>query len=308
MIATVFLMQPTGQALAQLVNLGVILSRGKSQHLQDMRCGLDSKYDYECRKSVDGIWRIVIGVGAVPALLAILFRFALPDSGLYNLEVRMRPEYALSSSMKVYSTSLPRADRRSTLSDEQNSPPPAMPVQFSRRDLRQYFIEDRNWLYLLGTASTWFFLDVALYGFGLDNRSVLADIWATMPKVEINSTLPCWDTSLPDGTSVVPHWKTGLPIWQTDATQPCSTIYDVLLQQAKHYLLTVSIGSILGCSAFIFAVNLIPRRQFLTASFISLTVLFGVTGGVYYAVHHGQHALATAVMVGICHFAFNFGR
>lgn len=307
MIAAVFLMQPIGQALAQLVNLCVLFGRDNAHALQTMRCGLDSKHDYECRQLVDGIWRIVIGVGAFPALLAIFFRFALPDSGLYDLEVRMRPGLALTSTTKVYGGSRPGASRSMPHSEEQPSRQRTTPLQFSRSDLHQYFIQDRNWLYLLGTASTWFFLDVALYGFGLDNRAVLADIWTTVPKVEVNSSLPCWSTSLSGGVSVVPAWKMGLPIWQTDATQPCSTIYDVLLQQAKHYLLTVSIGSIIGCSAFIFAVNLVPRRQFLVISFLCLAILFSITGGVYYAVHHGPHAPATAVMVGICHFAFNFG-
>lgn len=44
MIAAVFLMQPIGQALAQVVNVAVLLSRDSSHSLQAMRCGLDTKY------------------------------------------------------------------------------------------------------------------------------------------------------------------------------------------------------------------------------------------------------------------------
>jgi PHS family inorganic phosphate transporter-like MFS transporter len=125
----------------------------------------------------------------------------------------------------------------------------------------------------------------------------------------VNESLACWESSIPGGQSIVPTWvENGLPNWQTDVTKPCNTIYDVLLDQAKHYLLTVSIGSILGCAAFIVGVNYIPRRQFLTWSFISLTVLFGATGAIYYKVHNTEHAMAATVMVGICHFAFNFGK
>ncbi|KAK7428179.1 hypothetical protein QQZ08_005245 [Neonectria magnoliae] len=288
MVAAVFLMQPIGQALAQVLNVAVILVRDNSHNLQAMRCGLDTKYEYECRQSIDGIWRIVIGVGAVPALLAILFRFMLPDSGMYNLEVRRKSELVMRNVAKVYGGSGLQVDARSIpLDPVPNEPEPDMPIQFSRRDMYRYFIKDRNWLYLLGTSGTWFILDVALCGFGLDNRVVLADMWATKRKV--------------------PNWADTLPVWQTDYTEPCNTIYDVLLTQAKHYLLTVSIGSILGCAAFIFMAKYFPRRQFLTASFVSLAILFSATGGVYYAVHHGPRAISTAVMVGICHFAFNFG-
>lgn len=232
----------------------------------------------------------------------------LPDSGLYNLEVKRKSELAMRNAAKVYRSSVPRPDARSVpMVPVTSEPEQHIPIQFSRADMYRYFIKEQNWLYLLGTSSTWFLLDVALYGFGLDNRAVLADMWATKHKVKVDSNLVCWQSSLPGGNSTVPNWTDTLPVWQTDYTEPCNTIYDVLLAQARHYLLTVSIGSILGCAAFIFVAKYIPRRQFLTASFVSLAVLFGTTGGVYYGVHHGPHAVATAVMVGICHFAFNFG-
>jgi MFS transporter, PHS family, inorganic phosphate transporter len=309
MVAAVFLMQPVGQALAQLVNHAVLAVRDSSHSLQDMRCGLDSLHDFECRQAVDGIWRIVVGVGAIPALLAIMFRFMLPDSGLYNLEVKMKSTQALQDFMKIYggagSSSSAEAIQISQIQDTPSQH--ETPIQFSRADMHRFFIQERNWIYLLGTASTWFILDVALYGFGLDNRSNLAGMWATTHADEVDSRLSCWETDLPGGQSVVPTWVDGLPIWQTDPTKPCNTIYDVLMDQTKHYLLTVSIGSILGCAAFIFAANFIPRRQFLTGSFVILSILFGITGGVYYRVHHSSYASATPIMVGICHFAFNFG-
>ncbi|OIW32810.1 MFS general substrate transporter [Coniochaeta ligniaria NRRL 30616] len=314
MIATVFLIQPVGQALAQVVNVAVLLGRSHTHSLQDMRCGLDTKYEYECRRIVDGVWRIVIGAGAAPALVAIIFRFFLPDSGLYNLEVRRRAKTALSDNVRVFGEPLmpfnqppDAATGRPSASSSESASQSATPIQFSRRDLHRYFIQDENWLYLLGAASTWFILDVALYGFGLDNRANIADMWATQHGTQIDSNVACWTSSFPDGQSTVPGWADNIPIWQTDPTQPCNTIYDVLLQQAKQYLLTVSIGSILGGICFIMFVNKFPRRQFLTSSFVFLTILFSVTGGVYYGVHHGPYAPATVVMVGICHFAFNFG-
>lgn len=100
----------------------------------------------------------------------------------------------------------------------------------------------------------------------------------------------------------------GLPSWQTDSTQPCSTIYDVLLEQTKQYLLTVSIASIAGSVCFVMAANRIPRRQWLTISFLVLALLFVITGCVYYGVNRRPAAPATVVLVAICHFMFNFGE
>ncbi|CAG7556746.1 unnamed protein product [Fusarium equiseti] len=358
MLSSVFMMQPIGQALAQLVGLFVLLGFQRSHDLQGMRCGLDKLHEEECKKALDGVWRIVIGSGAVPALLAIIFRFFLFDCGIYSLEVRNKPAVALVNTQRIYGApqgagieSLPGggADGRSMsgarigsnsfpmgqLNQTQtsttyqaasrgapsyrtngirdgthvgNPSQETMPVQFSRQDLHNYFIRDGNWAYLLGTAATWFFLDVSFYGMSLDNRGTLSTMWATTTPTKIDSSLECWTSSLRGGNSTVPDWATnGLPVWSTDATHPCNTIYDVLIEQTKQYLLTVSLASIAGSACFVVFANRIPRRQWLTASFLLLAGFFVITGCVYYGVHQKQGAPATVVFVAICHFMFNFG-
>lgn len=311
MISSVFMMQPVGQALAQLVGLWVLLGRNSQFGIQAMQCGIDLKNQDTCRKVVDGIWRIVVGSGAVPALLAIIFRFFLSDCGLYTLEVKDKPGNAFRDTQRVYG--LPRGDRNGVAlgSPEagRTNGTNRRPVQFSRADLKDYFVRDKNWYYLLGTASTWFFLDLSFYGFSLDNRGTLADMWATSTPAHLNPSLPCWTSSLPDGQSAVPGWKTtGYPSWQTDPTKPCHTIYDVLLDQAKQYLLTVSLSSLVGSFCFVFASNRFRRRGWLTTSFLVLAAMFVVTGGVYYGVNHSSGAPAAVVLVALCHFLFNFGR
>lgn len=134
-------------------------------------------------------------------------------------------------------------------------------------------------------------------------------MWATTRPLELDESLPCWNSSLPGGNSSLPYWREhGLPIWQTDSTLPCNTIYDVLLEQAKQYLLTVSVASIAGSLAFVIFVNRIPRRLWLTVSFFVLAVLFVVTGCVYYGVNRRPGAPATVAFVAFCHFMFNFGK
>jgi len=311
MLSSVFLMQPVGQALAQLVGVWVLLGHNDAYGLQEKQCGLDHLHHEECKKIVDGIWRIVIGSGAVPALLAIIFRFFLYDCGLYTLEVKNKPGIAFRDTQRVYGAP-PATDGLPMVQPgvyPVHSPPSQpVPVQFSMEDLTNYFVRDKNWYYLLGTSMTWFFLDVSFYGFSLDNRGTLSDLWATTERGSISPDLSCWNSTLPGGKSYVPDWATtGLPTWQTDATHPCNTIYETLLEQAKQYLLTVSMASIAGSACFIFAANRLPRRQWLTSSFVILMVLFLVTGGVYYGVAHKPGAPATVVLVAICHFMFNFG-
>ncbi|KAG6036211.1 hypothetical protein E4U19_003596 [Claviceps sp. Clav32 group G5] len=321
MLSSVFLMQPVGQALAQLVGLWVLLGFDRSSKLQTLQCGLNTAHHEECRQAVDGIWRIVIGSGAIPALLAIVFRFFLFDCGLYSLEVRDKPAIAIRNTQRVYGTpsrvggtrSLDNVFPMQTLNQNGNRlqtvmSPRSMPVQFSRQDLHDYFIRDGNWHYLFGTAMTWFLLDVSFYGLSLDNRRTLSDMWATSPQVPIDERLACWHSSIPGGTSTVPQWQvTGIPAWQTDVLQPCATIYHVLIVQAKQYLLTVSIASLAGSICFIVFANRLPRRHWLTASFLILAVFLLITGGVYYTVRRTAAAPATVVFVAIHHFVFNFG-
>ncbi|KAK3311332.1 major facilitator superfamily domain-containing protein [Chaetomium strumarium] len=309
MLSSVFLMQPVGQALAQLVGLWVLLGEDRAHNLHDKQCGIDALHEEECKKIIDGIWRLVIGSGAVPALLAIIFRFFLYDCGLYTLEVKNKPGNAFRDTQRVYGA--PPTPNGIALSPGGGRNPfesdPA-PRQFAFEDLHSYFIKDKNWYYLLGTAMTWFFLDVSFYGFSLDNRGTLADLWATHERVHVSPDLPCWNSTLPGGTPLARTWQTlGIPTWQSDVTEPCNTIYQTLIEQTKQYLVTVSIASIAGSVCFIFFANRIRRREWLTWSFIILTVLFLVTGGVYYGVSHRPGAPATVVCVAICHFMFNFG-
>ncbi|KAK2611044.1 hypothetical protein N8I77_004426 [Diaporthe amygdali] len=310
MISSVFMMQPVGQALAQLVGLWVVIGQNNKYDLQGMQCGINDKYEHECKQIVDGIWRIVIGSGCVPALLAIIFRFFLYDCGLYSLEVKAKPGTAFRDTQRVYGAPPPAVNVDSPYSPGgfQAQPFQFMPVQFSKEDLYNYFITDGNWYYLLGTSATWFFLDVSFYGFSLDKGSTLADLWATSLKPAVTPDLSCWNSTLPGGNSTLPLWNEyGIPAWQTDYAKPCSTIYDTLLDQAKQYLLTVSIASIAGTACYTFAANRLHRRNFLTVSFLLLMVLFLITGGVYYGVAHTPSAPATVVCVAICHFFFNFG-
>jgi PHS family inorganic phosphate transporter-like MFS transporter len=162
---------------------------------------------------------------------------------------------------------------------------------------------------LTGTSATWFLLDVSFYGFSLDNRGTLADLWATTDPAHLNPSLSCWNTTLHGGESAIPGWKAQgrYPAWQTDPTKPCNDLYTLLLDQSKQYLLTVSLASIAGSACFIFAANRFKRREWLTTSFLLLAVMFLVTGAVYYGVNHTTGAPATVVLVALCHFLFNFG-
>lgn len=151
MLSSVFMMQPVGQALAQIVGIWVLLGRDAQYDLRAMQCGINTLHEEECKRIIDGIWRIVIGSGCVPAILAIIFRFFLYDCGLYSLEVKAKPGTAFRDTQRVYGAPPTMdLDRPYSPSPERRETFQFMPVQYSKEDLYNYFIKQKNWHYLLG--------------------------------------------------------------------------------------------------------------------------------------------------------------
>ncbi|KAJ8611815.1 hypothetical protein MRB53_037728 [Persea americana] len=73
-MASVFLMQPLGQCLAYGIGLLCLLD------------GNTAGYD---QLSADRFWRVIVGAGAVPAVIAYIFRRSIPESWRFDYFVKM---------------------------------------------------------------------------------------------------------------------------------------------------------------------------------------------------------------------------
>lgn len=85
MIAAVFFFQPLGQLLATLMAFAA--TEGfRHQILQTSQldsCSIGEIGDTsgaECARTVDRAWRLVSGLGIVPAALAVVSRLTIPES------------------------------------------------------------------------------------------------------------------------------------------------------------------------------------------------------------------------------------
>lgn len=76
MLAVVFFMQPVGQLVATLVAL-VATYRFRDGIPRDAEA---TSCDVECIRAVDRIWRSIIGFGALPAVIALIFRLTVPET------------------------------------------------------------------------------------------------------------------------------------------------------------------------------------------------------------------------------------
>ncbi|KAK4031645.1 hypothetical protein C8A01DRAFT_41904, partial [Parachaetomium inaequale] len=238
MMVAVFLMQPLGQLISQLVAYGVLLGYNNSYDLHS--CFKADDDNGNCGRVVDSIWRWVAGVGAIPALVALIFRFQIDDPGLYDLDVKDEGTRAVQNTMMLYryrrvSTQIPNLDAGVEMDHRldrdgrmQQRPPmngavaeqdEKLPTQFSKEDIRDYFFKQGNWRTLAGTSMCWFLLDIAFYGLGMGNPSTLAKLWTYSP-----------DKVLGD-----------VPSWNPNAARPGASIFDALRDNAVQNLITVCI-------------------------------------------------------------------
>ncbi|CZR50448.1 related to high-affinity phosphate permease, phosphate-repressible [Phialocephala subalpina] len=83
MLTVVFACQPLGQLAATLVTL-IAVARQRDGIPSDAT--LDNCND-QCKSTLDSIWRWIIGVGVIPAVIALWFRLTIIESPRYTADV-----------------------------------------------------------------------------------------------------------------------------------------------------------------------------------------------------------------------------
>jgi PHS family inorganic phosphate transporter-like MFS transporter len=140
-VATVFAMQGFGLLTGAVVTLGAVLL------LPSSHAGLDLA------------WRLVLGLGAVPALATIYFRTRVPETPRFTLSVKGDAKGAAATIQSLTGTQV------STPMPQKNAKKVGM-----RRFLSRYGT------LLFGTAACWFLVDVTFYSSSIFNPTVLAKI------------------------------------------------------------------------------------------------------------------------------------
>jgi len=149
MMSAVFASQGFGQFTAALVSF--ICTVGFKNSIQVNTC------DAVCQTSLDKSWRIIYGFGAVPAIFALYFRLTIPETIRYTLDVERDAQYAAADAER-YTNGKYGSAKRGTLPylRDQGGPPKA-----SFHDFIRHFGKWKNGKVLLGTAGSWFFMDIA---------------------------------------------------------------------------------------------------------------------------------------------------
>jgi PHS family inorganic phosphate transporter-like MFS transporter len=237
MMGAVFAMQGFGQLGAAIVM--VIVTAGYKSDLLTAKtyatCGGD------CALAVDQMWRILIGFGAVPACIALYYRLTIPETPRYTFDVARDVEQAgqdvdayIAGKSHANPDSIALAEGR--VAGQQITVPKA-----SFKDFIGFYSKWQNGKILLGTAGSWFLLDVAYYGVSLNTPVILTAI----------------------GMSGGP------------------TVYKQLMNLAVGNLIVVLAGAVPGYWVTVGLVDIIGRKPIQLGGFAILTILFIVFGFAY---------------------------
>ncbi|RDB17325.1 Inorganic phosphate transporter PHO84 [Hypsizygus marmoreus] len=118
---------------------------------------------------VDFMWRILIGLGCVPGTIALYFRLTIPETPRYTMDIERNVNQAATDIENVVTSGSYYVDPDAPIQR-------AQAPRASWADFSSYFGKWSNGKILLGTAYSWFALDIAFYGLGLNSSIVLEAI------------------------------------------------------------------------------------------------------------------------------------
>ncbi|KAI0255076.1 phosphate permease [Lactifluus subvellereus] len=119
---------------------------------------------------IDYCWRVLIGAGCIPGVVALYFRLTIPETPRFTMDIERNVKQACRNVEAVLSANgvtpgVWRVDLEA--STERTDAPKA-----SLRDFKEYFGRWKNARVLIGTAYSWFALDIAFYGLGLNSSRI----------------------------------------------------------------------------------------------------------------------------------------
>ncbi|KAI8639762.1 phosphate:H+ symporter [Parasitella parasitica] len=158
MMAAVFAMQGIGQLAAGLVGL-ICTAAFQSAIKEDAQ-----KLDY--------VWRLVIGLGAVPGVCALYYRLTIPETPRFTIDVEQKVEKGIRDARAFIEKGASAGEYSDNIAMTRTDATP----KASWSDFCRHFGQWKNGKILLGTAYSWFALDVAWYGLGLNNSIILSNI------------------------------------------------------------------------------------------------------------------------------------
>ncbi|KAG8947870.1 Inorganic phosphate transporter pho84 [Tulasnella sp. 424] len=219
---------------------------------------------YPDHHHVDYMWRIIIGLGIVPACIALYYRLTIPETPRYTMDI----ERDLNQAEKD-------ADFVKTGRFEKIEDQPVERIEMpkaSRRDFLRHYAKWSNFKVLFGCAYSWFALDIAFYGLGLNSSIIL----------------------------------TAIGFGGSKATNPNQKVYDNLFNTAVGNIIIAVAGLVPGYWVSFLFIDSWGRKPIQLMGFVMLTIIFVIMGFGYNAIlSHSEGAFV--FLYCLANFFQNFG-
>ncbi|KAH8731553.1 major facilitator superfamily domain-containing protein [Phaeosphaeriaceae sp. PMI808] len=319
MLSWVFFAQPTGQLLANLISLAAVEAYKPRIEKYLPHCKSD---DVECFRAIDRLWRLVVGIGIIPAVIALAFRFTIPESPRYTLDILQNTQSTLKDTadyfgapelqpeqgqieMLPFTPEIHISRRTSTCSeiapdeiiesgDEDDRRASQVHVQYA---VSQPELPPGDPSYVPPLAS-WqdaktFFITEGNWQYLLGTS--LAWLFLDFAFYGLGLSSP----------QIVSHvWEE--PKFEDNGLLKLPSVYTALSDNSSHTLVMVSVGTVTGGLLMIKIVKHVSPKVIQFWGFFALFVLFLVTGSAWKQLM-GPDRKGVIILYVLSHIAFNLG-
>ncbi|KAF9036152.1 phosphate transporter [Panaeolus papilionaceus] len=126
---------------------------------------------------VDVMWRLLIGLGCVPGVVALYFRLTIPETPRFTMDIERNIGQATADIKGVLAGD--GVVKRDLYVERLEAP------RASWGDFRHHFGKWENFKIIFATSYSWFALDIAFYGLGLNSSIILQTIGFGSPKAGV---------------------------------------------------------------------------------------------------------------------------
>jgi len=211
--------------------------------------------------SLDRAWRIVVGFGCIPALISLYYRLTIPETPRYAIDLEIAQG---RDDIESFYSEDTLVHGQSKLMPHKQAAPSS---NASGRDFIHHFTKWKHGKVLLGTAGSWFMLDIAFYGLGLNNSVIL---------------------------QAIGYANSG-------------TTYQILHNIAVGNLIIQGTGTLTGYWFAIGFIDIVGRKPLQVGSFAILTTLFVIIGFGYDVLYAQPSKAGFIALFVLCQFFMNFG-
>lgn len=136
------------------------------------------------RPEADFLWRIVLMLGALPAILTYYWRMKMPETGRYTALIEGNAKKAAADMGRVLAIEIQAENDKLAQYKSMNDY-----SLFSKEFVR------RHGLHLIGTTTTWFLLDIAFYSQNLTQKDIFPVMGLTQKDVNVSAIREMYETS-----------------------------------------------------------------------------------------------------------------